>query len=44
MPDGAPKKVMDDNRFKKVFKQFQFTPIDEGVKQTVQYYQSIYPY
>ena len=44
MPDGAPKKVMDDVRFKKVFNQFQFTPFDEGVKNTIAYYQSIYPY
>jgi len=44
MPDGAPKKVMDDARFKKVFAQFQFTPFDEGIKNTIKYYQSVYPY
>lgn len=44
MPDGAPKKVMDDTRFKKVFKNFQFTLFETGVKNTIQYYQSIYPY
>ncbi|MBS1486267.1 MAG: NAD-dependent epimerase/dehydratase family protein [Bacteroidetes bacterium] len=44
MPDGAPKKVMDDTRFKKVFNSFQFTAFDEGVKRTIEYYQSIYPY
>ena len=44
MPDGAPKKVMDDNRFKKVFKDFHFTSLDEGIIQTIQYYKSIYPY
>ncbi|WP_448697798.1 NAD-dependent epimerase/dehydratase family protein [Mucilaginibacter sp. AW1-3] len=44
MPDGAPKKVMDDTRFKKVFRDFYFTPFDEGVKNTINYYQSIYPY
>lgn len=44
MPDGAPKKVMDDTRFKKVFRNFQFTPFEEGLKKTINYYQSIYPY
>lgn len=44
MPDGAPKKVMDDTRFKKVFKDFRFTPFDEGVQNTINYYKSIYPY
>ena len=44
MPDGAPKKVMDDTRFKKVFKDFHFTPFDQGVINTIHYYESIYPY
>jgi GDP-L-fucose synthase len=44
MPDGAPKKVMDDLKFKKVFSDFAFTGFDSGVNATIQYYQSIYPY
>jgi GDP-L-fucose synthase len=44
MPDGAPKKVMDDTRFKKVFKDFEFTNFQKGIAETIKYYQSIYPY
>jgi GDP-L-fucose synthase len=44
MPDGAPKKVMDDRRFKKVFHNFEFTDFNYGIEQTIQYYKSIYPY
>ena len=43
-PDGAPKKVMDDRRFKKVFPDFKFTPLDDGIQETIKYYESIYPY
>jgi GDP-L-fucose synthase len=43
-PDGAPKKVMDEQKFRKVFSDFQFTPFSNGIKQTIQYYESIYPY
>ncbi len=43
-PDGAPKKVMDDKRFKKIFADFRFTDFNSGVKQTIDYYESIYPY
>ncbi|MGQ9864484.1 MAG: NAD-dependent epimerase/dehydratase family protein [Bacteroidia bacterium] len=41
MPDGAPKKVMDDTRFKKFFPNFQFTPLDYGIAQTIEYYRNI---
>ena len=44
MPDGAPKKVMDDSRFRKVFKGFGFTDFNEGIEQTIHYYKSVYPY
>lgn len=44
MPDGAPKKVMDDARFKKVFPDFAFTDFEKGIDETISYYQSIYPY
>lgn len=44
MPDGAPRKVMSDIRFRKYFPDFKFTPLDEGIKETISYYKSIYPY
>lgn len=44
MPDGAPRKVMDDRKFKKVFPRFEFNDFTEGIKQTIIYYQNIYPY
>lgn len=44
MPDGAPKKVMDDTLFRNVFRDFSFTSFDEGIKNTIAYYRSIYPY
>lgn len=44
MPDGAPRKVMDDRKFKKVFPRFEFNDFTEGIKQTINYYQNIYPY
>lgn len=44
MPDGAPKKVMDDTRFKKVFKNFIFTEFNAGIENTIQYYKNVYPY
>jgi GDP-L-fucose synthase len=43
-PDGAPKKVMDDRKFRKVFPRFEFTNFDEGVSKTTLYYQSRFPY
>ena len=43
-PDGAPKKVMDDRKFGKVFSGFAFTPMSEGIRNTIAYYQSVYPY
>lgn len=43
-PDGAPRKVMDDRKFRKVFPEFQFTTLEAGITETVKFYQSIYPY
>lgn len=44
MPDGAPRKVMNDIRFKKKISDFEFTSLSEGLKKTVEYYKSCYPY
>jgi GDP-L-fucose synthase len=44
MPDGAPRKVMDDRRFRKVFPRFAFTGLDEGLRATIGYYRAILPY
>jgi GDP-L-fucose synthase len=44
MPDGAPSKIMDDTQFRKVFPEFEFTKLDEGINETIYYYESIYPY
>ncbi|UOQ97076.1 NAD-dependent epimerase/dehydratase family protein [Hymenobacter sp. 5317J-9] len=43
-PDGAPKKVMDDAKFRQVFPEFRFTPFEEGIAETVKYYESVFPY
>lgn len=44
MPDGSPRKVMDDRRFKKVFGEFQFTPLEEGITETLNYYSQLKPF
>ena len=44
MQDGAPKKVMDDTKFKKVFKAFEFCDFERGIENTIKYYKSVYPY
>jgi GDP-L-fucose synthase len=44
MPDGAPKKVMDDARFRKIFPNYKFTEFKDGINQTINYYESVYPY
>jgi GDP-L-fucose synthase len=36
--------VMDDRRFRKVFPAFQFTKLDVGIRETIAYYRSIFPY
>ncbi len=44
MPDGAPRKVMDDRRFQKVFPGFRFTTLRQGLMSTLDYYRSVFPY
>jgi GDP-L-fucose synthase len=41
MPDGAPKKVMDDRKFKKVFPDFKFISLQEGIDNTIKYYKKV---
>jgi len=43
-PDGAPRKVMDDTRFREAFPDFVFTDLREGIRRTIAYYRSIIPY
>jgi GDP-L-fucose synthase len=43
-PDGAASKVMDDTRFRRVFPDFRFTDLAEGVRRTAAYYRSRLPY
>lgn len=40
-PDGAPKKILCDRRFRERYPDFRFTPLDEGVQRTIEYYQSV---
>jgi len=39
--DGSPKKVMDDRLFRQKFPDFIFTQLEEGIGETIQYYQGI---
>ncbi len=39
--DGAPIKILDNKKFKKMFPKFRFTDHKKGIKNTVEYYKSI---
>lgn len=43
-PDGAPRKVMDDARFREVFPDFVFTDFQDGIQQTTAGYEARFPY
>lgn len=43
-PEGAPCKVMDDERFRQLFPRFGFTQFRSGLRSTIEFYESIYPY
>ena len=43
-PDGALKKVMDDTKFKSIFADFIFENFETGIENTINYYESVYPY
>lgn len=44
MADGAPKKVMDNAKFRQVFPEFRFTKFKKGICDTIKYYESVFPY
>jgi hypothetical protein len=35
---------MDDRHFRKALPNFQFTAVDDGLRQTIEYYERIHPY
>ncbi len=39
--DGAPTKILDDTQFRKRFPDFQFTPLRQGIQETIKYYQKL---
>jgi len=39
--DGSPKKIMDDRLFRQKFPDFSFTPLVDGIKDTLKYYMKI---
>ncbi len=38
--DGAPIKVLDDRQFRAEFPDFEFCPIEDGIRETVAYYET----
>ena len=38
--DGAPTKILDDRMFRSHHPEFRFTPFEEGIERTIQYYRS----
>ncbi len=40
-PDGAPKKVLDTRRFRKVFPRYSFTDFRSGIREAISYYESV---
>ena len=43
-PDGAPAKIMSQRRFRRHFPNFAFTPFQQGIAETIRYYEGLYPY
>jgi GDP-L-fucose synthase len=37
--DGAPVKILDDRTFRAKYPEFKFTPLEEGIRRTIRYYQ-----
>jgi GDP-L-fucose synthase len=40
--DGAPFKILDDRKFREKYPDFKFTPLEEGIRNTIQYYQKAF--
>lgn len=40
-PDGAPTKILDDRNFRQKYPAFEFTPLERGIKNTIEYYKNI---
>ncbi len=39
--DGAPFKILDDNKFRSIFPDFEFINHEKGIENTVEYYESV---
>ena len=39
-PDGAPTKILDDHEFRSKYPEFQFTPLELGIRKTIEYYKA----
>jgi GDP-L-fucose synthase len=39
--DGAPKKILDNSRFKDLFGDFRFTALEDGIRETISYYNGV---
>lgn len=39
--DGAPCKILDNQRFRQIFPDFRFTDHEEGIRRTVNYYEAV---
>lgn len=39
-PDGAPIKILGVNAFNSIFRDFKFTSYEEGIKETIKYYEN----
>ena len=40
--DGAPFKILDNKLFRERYPSFSFTPLNEGIKNTIEYYKKIF--
>ena len=40
-PDGAMYKILDDRQFRAKFPPFKFTPLEEGIRNTIHYYKGL---
>lgn len=40
-PDGAPVKILDNTEFRKKYPKYEFTPIEKGIRKTIEYYKTV---